>query len=70
MNCSTAQGDVFFLRSELPLELQAQEATMVGKPVAFEMTMGKDGRQRANNVQSCAMEAVDLESHLETGDLH
>eukprot|EP00439_Symbiodinium_sp_Y106_P007605 s2829_g1.t1 len=49
VSCSSVQGDVFFLRSELPLELQAlvEERRIVGQPVAFDLSLGKDTRHRA-----------------------
>lgn len=60
VSCSSVQGDVFFLRSELPPELQAlvEERRIVGQPVAFDLSLGKDTRHRATNMQACTMEMV------------
>eukprot|EP00434_Breviolum_minutum_P012499 symbB.v1.2.011011.t1/scaffold687.1/size172701/17 len=54
-----SQGDVFFSKTELSSDLQSESETdLKGKPVQFEVTMGKDNRSRAVNVQLCSLELV------------
>mmetsp|Transcript_24270 Transcript_24270/g.56354 ORF Transcript_24270/g.56354 Transcript_24270/m.56354 type:complete len:476 (-) Transcript_24270:147-1574(-) len=45
----TTGGDVFFLRTSLPLEHQRSEA-LQGFPVQFYVAMGQDGRQQAEGI--------------------
>eukprot|EP00913_Durusdinium_trenchii_P027194 g25515.t1 len=54
-----SEGDVFFSKTELSPDLQAAESNkeLKGKPVQFEITIGKDGRSRAANVQLCSLES-------------
>ncbi|CAJ1418292.1 unnamed protein product [Effrenium voratum] len=62
IECATSEngGDVFFSKSELPLDLESDShKDLKGKPVQFEITVGKDGRDRAANVQLCSMELVE-----------
>lgn len=56
-----SEGDVFFSKTELSPDLQAAESNkeLKGKPVQFEITIGKDGRSRAANVQLCSLELVE-----------
>eukprot|EP00435_Cladocopium_sp_Y103_P045619 s1361_g13.t1 len=52
-----SEGDVFFSKTELSSDLQSEsQKDLKGKPVQFEVTLGKDNRSRAINVQLCSLE--------------
>lgn len=54
-----SEGDVFFSKTELSSDLQSEsQKDLKGKPVQFEVTLGKDNRSRAINVQLCSLELV------------
>jgi len=59
IDCVTSiEGDIFFSKNELPSDL-AEAKELRGKSVQFEITMGKDGRNRATSVTECTREMVE-----------
>jgi len=52
IDCEGVEGDVLFERTELPEELQRENADFLrARPVSFELSAGPDGRARAIAVQ-------------------